>query len=129
MSPFYGDYRFVGEYVRIEIKMKNIAIKGIKGLGIVILHLLILGLIPLNMYMMNINEILAIVLTVCWIVLVRVIVKLISKKKDSESENTKALKNVTGKVLLIILDVLIIFLMILATEFNTRMLFIEEISG
>ena len=119
MSPFYGDYRFVEEYVRIEIKMKNIAIKGIKGLGIVILHLLILGLIPLNMYMMNINEILAIVLTVCWIVLVRVIVKLISKKKDSESENTKALKNVTGKVLLIILDVLIIFLMILATEFNS----------
>ena len=55
MSPFYGDYRFVGEYVRIEIKMKNIAIKGIKGLGIVILHLLILGLIPLNMYMMNIT--------------------------------------------------------------------------
>jgi Periplasmic protease len=90
--------------------MKNSKI--LKGLGLIgrlIIHILILGIIPLNMYMMNINEAVAVIITVGWVIAVRIIEQLIRGDKKSK---------LAGRIFFVIMDALVILLMIVATYFN-----------
>lgn len=82
-----------------------------KTVGKVILHILILVLIPLDLMMININETLALVLTIGWIVLVNLVGIILRKKQEKKSGKT-------GIILFGCLDVIIILFMFVASFCN-----------
>ena len=91
--------------------MKNVILKFIATIGRIILHILIWGLIPLNLFYMDINEWLAIALTVLWIIAVNVFETIIFRKKEKKPKKV-------GRVLFVLLDLITILLIVVATEFN-----------
>ena len=69
------------DFVNIQLK------KTLRVIGKVLLHLFPLGLIPLDLYVLNMDENLAIALTMIWIVLICVILALV-KNKMRKAEKT-----------------------------------------
>ncbi len=89
----------------------------LRVLGMIVLHFLPLGLIPLDLYVMNIEEKLAIFLTILWIVLLNAIfvfVKAKARKVEGTDKPKKSKK--VGRILFCCLDVFIVFVMFVATE-------------
>ena len=75
----------------------------------ILIHIFVLALIPVSIYLTDVNEWLALGLTVLWIVAVRVGEILIKKHQA---------RHFLSKAAFAILDVIIIFVMVLETQFN-----------
>ena len=77
------------------------------GILRVIIHILIWGIIPLDMYLLNINEILAIVIAIGWVFIVRLVELKIIKKDQKKWK----------KIIYVILDSLVVLLIIFFAVF------------
>ena len=91
--------------------MKNIFFKTITTIGRIILHILIWGLIPLDLFFMNIDEWLAVALSIIWVVLVNVFEAVVFRKKERKPKKPT-------RVMFVILDIIVVALMVIATLFN-----------
>ena len=97
----------------VNIQLKKI----LRVIGKVLLHLFSLGLIPLDLYVLNIDENLAIALTMIWIVLISVIFALVKNKmrKVEKGDKPKGTQR-AGRILFCVLDVFIVILMFVQTK-------------
>ncbi len=93
--------------------MRSKVMKFLKTACRIIAHIIILGIIPLDLYVMNIDEVLAIVLTVVWIVFVNIVEIGVRKKAGIEEQRKKA-----STIFFAVLEVISVVLIIIATEFN-----------
>ena len=80
----------------------------------ILLHILILGLIPLGLFCMSISEIPAIILAVLWIAALWAVRIILDKKHPSEHRKCFW----AGNIGLMVLDVAILFLIIFCTIYN-----------
>ena len=95
--------------------------KLLKFLGRVLLHGIVVGIIWLDLYFMNINEWLAIFLTIAWIVSVRVAEGLLAKKageKASDGEPKKGSGKLGSRIFFGVLDVAVLLFVVASTLCN-----------
>ncbi|MBR1862232.1 MAG: hypothetical protein IJ796_10325 [Lachnospiraceae bacterium] len=91
--------------------MKGKVLNALKNTGIVLIHIAVLGLIPLDLYIMNIDEIAALVLTIVWLIIVNAAF-IIRRKKIGRKPGK------TGVLLFAALDLITILIMTAATQLN-----------
>lgn len=99
------------KHKKVKGNMKSKLFTVFKTIGKVLVRILVLGMIPLNLYLMNINEILALILTIVWLIIVNTIHIVIRKKYEKKPSRV-------GTIFFAVLDIIIVLLMVAATQFN-----------